>query len=310
MFLAFLLRAAQAGSLQLPPGEEVDAWRAAAAQHGVELVAEAGDLVLVHEADRWELRFGRDPATRFPLPPPASPEHRDAVLALAARLLADSPPATSELNLDASLLADSAADSFVMAPPSAASPESGDLPPEAEQGPDEREPASVTAASRPPTPSPRPEGWVVGLQGGAGAFLDGEPRITLALAGGARFGRFFSMGLAVETGLPLTVSWNALTIRRDSARAEVGAVGFVLGAGIGRAEILANGELRGQLLFPVFSFEYEHPLRAGPLWLVPRLGAHVSAADVTLDSATGSRKLAPYSFGVGLRVERVLGEVR
>ena len=84
MFLAFLLRAAQAGSLQLPPGEEVDAWRAAAVQNGVELVAEAGDLVLVHEADRWELRFARDPATRFPLPPPASPEHRAAVLALAA----------------------------------------------------------------------------------------------------------------------------------------------------------------------------------------------------------------------------------
>jgi len=309
VFLAFLLRTAQAGSLQLPPGEEVDAWRAAAAKNGVELVAEAGDLVLVHEADRWELRFARDPATRFPLPPPASPEHRAAVLALAARLLAESPPATSELNLDASLLADSAADSFVMAPPSGASPESGERPPEAEQGPDEREPAAVTA-SRPATRSPRPEGWLVGIQGGAGAFLDGDPRMTLALVGGARLGRFFSMGLAVETGLPVTGSWNALTIQRDSARAEVGVVGFVLGGGIGRAEIVANGELRGQLLFPVFSFEYEYPLRAGPLWLLPRVGGQASAAEVTLDSAAGSRKLAPYSFGVGLRVERVLGEVR
>jgi hypothetical protein len=288
----------------------VDAWRAAAAKNGVELVAEAGDLVLVHEADRWELRFARDPATRFPLPPPASPEHRAAVLALAARLLAESPPATSELNLDASLPVDSAADSFVMAPPSGASPESGEPPPEAEQGPDEREPAAVTGGSRPPTPSPGPEGWVVGLQGGAGTFLDGDPRITLALVGGARLGRFFLVGLAVETGLPVTASWNALTIRRDSARAEVGVAGFVLGAGIGRAEIVANGELRGQLLFPVISCEYEYPLRAGPLWFVPRVGGRASAAEVTLDSATGSRKLAPYSFGVGLRVERVLGELR
>jgi hypothetical protein len=292
LFVAWVGRA-HAGTLQVPADEDVAAWRVAAAAAGVTVVPDDAQLVLVREGERWHLRWAQDESTRFPIPPPVTPERRAIVASFAAQLLSASPPPAWEMRAEERF--DDAADVIAVPPPTATA--APPLPAAEVAALDaDAEPPNAAAAPAdrgPPRPAPRPVGWVAGLQAGGGAFVNGEPRLTLGLSGGARPTHALSAGLLIAVDYPRADDWNSLTIQRASARAELGLHGVVMGAGLAGAAITANGNVRGELLFPVFELEYEYPFRAGPVWLLPRAGAQVVAANILLEADDGSAILAP-----------------
>lgn len=307
MFAAFLLAAAQAGTLQLPPGEDLEAWRAAADKAGITLVVANPDLVLTHQGEAWALVRPAEPGTNFPLPAPSTPEGRVAVLWLAAHLLAqggtlpnviDLAPPAPEYLVPNEVVAAAAAETRLTR---------DELREQDRLAGIERYGTAGAPPAVPPPPRPAPLGWVVGLGLQAGVFADSMPRMGLSVSGGARITRTFSLGLLVEAGVPVATTVVDASIERDAVRATWGWHGLVVSAGLGRAEILAGGQLRGQLLFPVAGLEYEAPVKAGPLWLIPRFGAHVTVANLQLDSAAAWQQLSPFAVGFTLTAERVLG---
>ena len=153
---------------------------------------------------------------------------------------------------------------------------------------------------------PAPVGAVVGLVPGGALFGD-DPHPTLSVSGGYRAKNGLAALLVVEAGLPAALGDTSFTAEHDSVRAEFGFRYVALGLGLGRAELTQDEVLRGELLFPVATLEAEVPLRAGPLWLWPRVGVRMEVADVTIRSSEHPLHPVPMTLLVGLGVERELG---
>lgn len=306
MFALLLLAAAHAGTLQLPPGEDVEAWRAMAETAGVTLVVEHPDLLLTHEGDAWALVRPTEPTANFPLPAPTTHEGRAAVLWLAARLITQGGPLPNVIDLEppapeylvpAEVVAAAAADERLTR---------AELREQDRLAGHERYATAGALPAQPSQPRPAPLGWVVGLGLQAGVSAEAMPRMGVSVSGGARIRRDFSLGLLVEAGVPATTRFVDASIERDAIRATLGWRSFVVSAGLGRAEIMAGGQLHGELLFPVAALEYEAPFPAGPLWLIARPGAYFAATNIELESANGWQQLSPFAIGFSLTAERVL----
>ncbi|GDX81885.1 hypothetical protein LBMAG42_36960 [Deltaproteobacteria bacterium] len=306
--LAFLLlAAAHAGTLQLPPGEDAEAWRALAEAAGVTLVAEAPDFLLTHEGAQWALTRPADPTANFPVPAPVSPAERHAILWLTAHLAAEGGPLPNATDLQPP-----APEFLVPAEVVAAAAEEtrltrAELREQDRLAGRERYGTAGALPAGPPPPRPVPLGWVVGLGLQAGVSAEIMPRLGLSVSGGARITRTFSLGLVVEAGAPATTRWVDATVERDAVRATVGWRGLVASVGLGRAEIMAGGQLHGELLFPVGALEYEATLPAGPLWLIARPGAYFAVTNIELESEHAWQQLSPFAIGFSITAERVLG---
>lgn len=307
MFATFLLAAAQAGTLQLPAGEDLEAWREAADKAGVVLVAGAPDLLLTHEGDRWALVRPEDPATDFPLPAPTTPEGRAAVAWLAAHLLSAGGPLPNVVDLQPPAPEYVVPYDVVVAAGAESRLSRAELREQDRLAGIERYGTAGALPPGPPPPRPAPLGWVVGLGLQAGVSAEAMPRLGLSISGGARITRSFSLGLLVEAEVPAATRYVEASIAREAVRATLGWRSFVVSAGIGRAEILAGGQVHGELLFPVAALEYEAPFPAGPLWLIARPGAYFTAADIHLESGAAWQQLSPFAVGFTLTAERVLG---
>ena len=308
--LALLLSTALAATVQLPPGEDAAAWQAAAAAAQVDLVTENPDLLLLHEGDDWALVRLHDPASRLPIPAPWTPERRAAVLALAAHILAEPAPPPGPAVL--ALPAERARETL----PIEHTPEQAVSPAREAELLAEADPPPPPPPAIPDLPPPPAERWVAGVELGGILGLS-DPHPYVAISGGRRFSPQVMVELVGEAGLAVPIQGadegvgahvsEATTVERGSLRLEGGAFGIIAGVGLGRAQIVADQRLRGDLLYPVVALGFEHLVPIGRMWLVPRFSVGWTAAAVTLTSDAGTSELGQGSVALGIRMESQTG---